>query len=142
MGAVALAHGFLKIVTSAVTKPPRAPMPSQGRTTAGSPDSKNSRQGQIAVTVTSASRMAVLSTVPWMVITGASLRTPTPTNPPKDLAESAGLEVLNAALIMGRSLAPGPGRGSGTDRLAPEAQDEYGWRVWLTANEARCRDQH
>src|SRR5215471_16537960 len=94
MGDVTGAQLFLKMVTRATTKPPSAPIASQGSTNAGSRESKKSRHGQIAATIATASRIAVLLTVPWIVIASASARTPT--NPPNDFEESAGLDVRKA----------------------------------------------
>src|SRR5579871_53863 len=93
------------MVTIAVMKPPTRPSISQGPTTPGSRESKNIFQGQMAVKTVIASRMAVLSTVPWTVIARASVvveeavRGSTPTKPPNDLDENAGFEVRNAVLM-------------------------------------------
>src|SRR6478735_5389887 len=99
MGAVVGAQLFLKMVTSATTNPPSAPAHSQGRTSAGFPELKKIRQGHRPATITTASRMAVLLTVPWIVIAWA-VSGRTPTKPPKDFEESAGFEVRNAVLSM------------------------------------------
>src|SRR5579871_252470 len=92
------------MVTIAVMKPPTRPSISQGPTTPGSRESKNIFQGQIAAKTVIASRMAVLSTVPWTVIARASValeavRGSTPTKPPNDFDENAGFEVRNAGLM-------------------------------------------
>src|SRR5438067_2378507 len=102
------------MVTMAVMSPPNEPMSSQGMTIAGSCDSNSNRQGQMAARMVTASRIAVLSTVPWMVIARASVRDDalgelgsTATKPPNDFEDRAGLELRNAVLIaMPRSLAP------------------------------------
>ena len=76
----------------------------------GSRDSNSSRQGQIAAKMVTASRMAVLSTVPWIVIARASARDElarwdrTATKPPNDFEERAGLEVRNAVLMAMRGV--------------------------------------
>ena len=59
----------------------------------------------MAVKMVIASRIAVLSTVPWIVIARASARDElgalgsTATKPPNDFDERAGLEVRNAVLM-------------------------------------------
>src|SRR5450631_36363 len=95
--------------------PPSDPMSSQGMTIPGSRDSNSCRQGQMAAKIVTASRIAVLSTVPWIVIARASARDAlgelgelgsTATKPPNDFDERAGLEVRKAVLrAMRRSLA-------------------------------------
>ena len=68
----------------------------------------------MAAKMVTASRIAVLSTVPWIVIARASVRDDalgelgsTATKPPNDFDERAGLEVRNAVLMAMRgSLAP------------------------------------
>src|SRR5450631_2914223 len=82
--------------------PPSDPMSSQGMTIPGSRDSNSCRQGQMAAKMVTASRIAVLSTVPWIVIARASVRDAlgelgsTATKPPNDFDERAGLEVRKA----------------------------------------------
>src|SRR5580698_2014966 len=91
--------------------PPSAPTSMKGTTVPGSRVSNSVRQGQIAAKIVIASRMAVLSTVPWMVIARAPVRVEalgafgafgafgsTATKPPNDFDEKAGFEVRNAVL--------------------------------------------
>src|SRR3954447_24907178 len=110
MGAVTGAQLFLKMVAMAVMNPPSDPISSQGMTIPGSRDSNSDRQGQMAAKMVTASRIAVLSTVPWIVIARGSVRDDealgelgelgsTATKPPNDFEDRAGLELRNAVLM-------------------------------------------
>src|SRR3954452_10978567 len=112
MGAVTGAQLFLKMVAMAVMNPPSDPISSQGMTTPGSRDSNSDRQGQIAAKMVTASRIAVLSTVPWIVIARGSVRVDdalgelgsTATKPPNDFEDRAGFELRNAVLMAMRGV--------------------------------------
>src|SRR3954465_9584964 len=100
------------MVAMAVMNPSSDPISSQGMTTPGARDSNSSRQGQMAAKMVTASRIAVLSTVPWIVIARVSLLDDgalgefgsTATKPPNDFDERAGLELRNAVLMAMRAV--------------------------------------
>src|SRR3569623_1219754 len=98
-GAVMAAQIFLKTVISAVTKPPSTPSINQPDTAPGSRASKNWRHGTTAAAISKASRMPVLLTVPWIVISSPCddarpnvVRAPR-AKPPKDFEFNAGFAV-------------------------------------------------
>ena len=77
MGAVIGAHCFLNTVTSAITRPPIAPPQTYGITAPGLPAAiaaENCDQVNSAPTSVSTSSIAVLLTVPLMVIAGGMPR--------------------------------------------------------------------
>src|SRR5580658_5130786 len=88
-GAVNGDHSFLKMVTSAMMKPPIPPAISSGKTACG-PSVTNLSQVQAAVATVQISRMPVLFTVPCRV-----MASPAATWPWKAFALSAGFEVLS-----------------------------------------------
>src|SRR2546426_2574766 len=95
IGAVTGDHSFLKIVTSATTKPPIAPTMIQGPATDGWSAARTCAQTHAAGTTTRNSRNAVRFTVPSTVIAGAVGSRRTSTNV---FAFRAGFDVRISAM--------------------------------------------
>src|SRR3954468_5488027 len=100
------------MVAMAVMNPSSDPISSQGMTPPGARDSNSDREGEMAAKMVTSSRIAVLSTVPWIVIARGSVPVDdalgelgsTATKPPHDFEDRAGFELRNAVLMAMRAV--------------------------------------